>query len=80
MVIFSNGKVISIFFAIRPDRHNLAFLLAVVNSGQAILAIVIMATNKEAGFARGQFDNGMAAKVLDVFAQDAFPYLDRAGK
>ena len=46
MVIFSNGNVISIFFAIPPDRLNFACPGDDVNSGQAILAIANTATTK----------------------------------
>jgi hypothetical protein len=31
-------------------------------------------------FGKGQFESGVAAKVLREFAQDPFPYLDEAGK
>jgi len=33
-----------------------------------------------AAFGKGQFESGVAAKVLREFAQDPFPYLDEAGK
>ena len=33
-----------------------------------------------AAFGKGQFESGVAAKVLREFAQDPFPYLDEAEK
>jgi hypothetical protein len=44
------------------------------------LGAIIAAIPVPLVFGKGQFESGVAAKVLREFAQDPFPYLDEAGK